>query len=300
MNIATIITCFNRKNQTLSCLKNLYASLDSYNANTKEEKLSLSMFMTDDGCTDGTSDAVRENFYDKDIVILKGNGNLFWAGGMRVAWNAAINSNKAFDFYLLLNDDTDFIENTFSELLATHQYSIEKYGKAGLYSGITSAKNDFNRITYGGDIWTNKFLAKSIRLSPAGVPQKCDITNANILLVSNDVVNSIGIFSDKYIHGIADNDYSIKANKAGFPVLVTANICGRCDYDHESNEEVFEKISKMSLKERKEYYKHPLHSNKDYLTFIKENSPIRYPIVVVGRFLNTYFPSLYYWVSKIR
>lgn len=197
MKIAVILTCFNRKKQTISCLEQLYKSVEKFNNNSKDE-IALSVFLTDDGCTDGTSDAIREKFTDRDITILKGNGNLFWAGGMRLAWNSAIKSGKDWDFYLLLNDDTDLLDGTWDELMGAHQYSLANYGKGGVYSGITSAKSDHNKMTYGGDVWVNRLLAKSQRLKPTGTPQRCDMTNANILLVSNEVVKKIGIFSEAY------------------------------------------------------------------------------------------------------
>lgn len=299
MKIAVILTCFNRKKQTISCLEQLYKSVEEYNRNNKEY-IELSVFLTDDGCTDGTSDAIRENFTDKDITILKGNGNLFWAGGMRLAWKNAIRTGNKWDFYLLLNDDTDLMDCTWNELMNAHQYSLANYGKGGVYSGITSAKSDHGKMTYGGNIWINKLLAKSQRLKPTGTPQRCDMTNANILLVSNEVVTKIGIFSEAYTHGIADYDYSIRANKNGFPVLVTANFCGRCENDHKSKDDIIKTVCAMSLKERKRYFKHPLHSNKDYLTFIKQHSAFRYPLVAFGRFLNVYFPNLYYRISHNR
>ena len=299
MKIAVILTCFNRKKQTISCLEQLYSSVEKYN-NTNKEEIVLSVFLTDDGCTDGTSDAIRDKFADKDITILKGNGNLFWAGGMRLAWRAALANEKEWDFYLLLNDDTDLLDCTWDELMGAHQYCLATYGNSGIYSGITSAKRDHGKMTYGGDVWVNKLLAKSQRLKPTGTPQRCDMTNANILLVSNDVVKKIGIFSEAYTHGIADYDYSIRANKNGFPVLVTANFCGRCENDHKPQNDVEKAIKAMSLKERKAYFRHPLHSNSDYLAFIKANAPLRYPIVWFGRFLNTYFPKMYYSLSKNR
>ena len=299
MKIAVILTCFNRKKQTISCLEQLYKSVEKYNSDSRE-KIDLSVFLTDDGCTDGTGEAIEEKFAGRDVTILKGNGNLFWAGGMRMAWRAALEKEGDWDFYLLLNDDTDFLDCTWDELMSAHQYSLVNYGKGGVYSGITSAKSDHNKMTYGGDVWVNKLLAKSKRLTPTGTPQKCDMTNANILLVSNEVVNKIGIFSEAYTHGIADYDYSIRANKNGFPVLVTANFCGRCENDHKPQGDVVKSIKSMSLKERKAYFRHPLHSNGDYLSFVKANAPLRYPIVWFGRFLNTYFPKLYYSLSKNR
>ena len=116
MKIAALITCFNRKDKTLSCLTSLYHALDTYNEKS-EDKIELSVYLTDDGCTDGTADAVRNNFADKKITILQGDGNLYWAGGMRFAWKEALKKHSEWDFYLLLNDDVDLVDILFNELL---------------------------------------------------------------------------------------------------------------------------------------------------------------------------------------
>lgn len=302
MKIAVLLTCFNRKDKTISCLTSLYHSLDVYNENidNTENKIELSVYLTDDGCTDGTAESVRNNFADKKITILQGNGNLYWAGGMRFAWKEALKKHDIWDFYFLLNDDTDLLDNLFEELSITHKYCINKYKKAGIYSGITSSKSDFNKMTYGGDVWKNKFLGTSVRLKPIGQPQLCDITNANILLISRNVVDTIGIFWEGYTHGRADNDYSNTARKNNIPVLLTANFCGRCDNDHKSIKEIEQLIIKMSLSERRKYFSSPIHSSKDYLEYIKRNMPIRYPMVFLGRMLNVYFPKLYYKINRLR
>lgn len=299
MKIAVLLTCFNRKDKTLSCLSSLYQALNVYNDNN-ENKIELSLFLTDDGCTDGTGDAVRNNFSEKDITILQGTGNLFWAGGMRFAWKEALKRHNEWDFYLLLNDDTDLLENLFEELLNTHKYCLDNYKQDGVYSGITSSKTNHEKMTYGGDVWKNKFLGTSVRLKPNGKPQLCDITNANILLVSKEVVDKIGIFWDGYIHSHADNDYSAKARKNNIPVLITANFCGRCDNDHKNSKELAESIIKMSISERIKYFSSPLHSSKDYLKLISRITLMRYPLVLLGRILNLFFPKLYYKISGIR
>lgn len=299
MKIAVLLTCFNRKDKTLSCLTSLYQALDVYN-DSVDDKIELYVYLTDDGCTDGTGDAVRNNFSDKNITILKGTGDLYWAGGMRFAWNEALKKHNEWDFYLLLNDDTDLLDNLFEELLDTHKYSLDNYKQAGVYSGITSSKTNHEKMTYGGDVWKNKFLGTSTRLEPIGKPQICDITNANILLVTKEVVDKIGIFWNGYTHGRADNDYSNTARKKGMPVLITANFCGRCDNDHESIKEVADIVKKMSLSERKNYFSHPIRSNTDYLKYIRRNMPFRYPMVCLGRMLNVYLPKVYYKLNGIR
>jgi len=52
MEIAVLITVFNRKEKTLSCLKSLF--------NQKlDKKITLKVFLTDDNSSDGTADAVK-------------------------------------------------------------------------------------------------------------------------------------------------------------------------------------------------------------------------------------------------
>ena len=230
MKIATIITCHNRKDKTLLCVNNLYRAFDAYN--DFNEKISMTLYVTDDGCIDGTIDSIQKEFAGREINIIRGNGQLFWAGGMRVAWKEALKRSDNYDFFLLLNDDTNVFENCFDELFNANDYSIREYNKMGIYSGITCFVSNPNRISYGGSVWVNRLLAKSKMLEPCGKPQLCDMTNANILLVSKDVVNEIGILYEGYSHAIADYDYSINARKRGIPVLVTAGICGKCDDDH--------------------------------------------------------------------
>ena len=59
IKIATIITCFNRKNKTTSCLAHLFEATNNYNIQHSQSPIELAIFLTDDGCTDGTADAVK-------------------------------------------------------------------------------------------------------------------------------------------------------------------------------------------------------------------------------------------------
>lgn len=297
MKIAVIYTCFNRKEKTLSSLKGLFLSQKLYNQDV-ENKIELEVFLTDDGCTDGTSNAIKTAYPDKAIQILQGSGQLYWAGGMRFAWKEAMKRHKEWDFYLLLNDDTILLPDCFKQLIEAHEYAIKHYGKSGIYSGICCDVENKTETTYGGDVWENRLTARSRRLAPIGTPQVCDMTNANILLVSKKIVDKIGIFYEGYQHASADYDYSIQVKKNGFPVMVTSGYCGVCSFDHDSQSDLAEKIKRMTLQERKVYFRHPLHSNDDYMMFIKRNAPFRYPMVLLGRFLNTYFPRWYYMIMR--
>ncbi len=300
MKIAVVLTCFNRCEKTLMCLRSLYRSLECYNKSHSETPMALTIYLTDDGCTDCTVKAVKQEFANRSIIILQGTGDLYWNGGMRLAWNEAVKSREDYEFYLLLNDDVVLLENVLDDLLNVHTHSLRLYGKAGLYSGITSSKLDMSQITYGGNVWTNRFLGLSRRILPSMQPQSCDFVNANVLLVHRTVVDEIGIFYSGYKHGCADYDFSIQAKKHKFPVFVTSGVCGLCDYDHRSQAEIKNMVLKMTLTERKRYFAHPLHSNRDYLLYVWRNIPLRYPMVYFGRLLNVYVPSLYYKLDFVR
>lgn len=293
MTIAILYTCFNRKDKTISSLRGLFSAVEYYNK-FSEAPIHPSIFLTDDGCTDGTSEAIVLMYPDKDITIIKGSGSLFWAGGMIAAWQEAMSKDTQWDYYLLLNDDTIMFQSCIQELMNTHLFCKRHYNRVGIYSGLTCATSNLNSITYGGRIITNSFLGTSMQVKKTGMPQMIDLTNANILMVPNSIVEEIGILYSGYRHGNADFDYSMQARKRGIPVLVTENVCGMCDCDHKSGQELKEHLLSMSIKERKEYFSSPLHSSKDYLLFIKRNFPLKYPLSWLFRKLHERFPNIYY------
>lgn len=292
--IAVILTCYNRKAKTLACLDKLF------HAQEVQGDVELTVFLTDDGCTDGTADAVRTSFPEKDIHILQGNGQLYWAGGMRLAWKAAMELSGEWDFYLLLNDDTFVMDSVFPELLLTHDFSLRTFGQAGIYSGITCDPHDPQRITYGGGVYADSTRTRIREMEPSGKPQLVERTNANILLVSPVVVKKVGIFHEGYIHSGADIDYGITVRKAGLPAWVTAHVCGTCQFDHTSDADVCRALMKMSLKERMAYLRNPLHRERDYLVLVRRHNPGKYPVTWLLRKLRLFAPSLYMMVNKAR
>lgn len=297
MDIAVLLTCHNRRAKTENCLRSLKDALAAYN-NEAKEKVCVEIFLTDDGCTDGTAEAARGVFPDdKMLHILKGDGNLYWAGGMRFCWREAMKRHSEWDYYLLLNDDAELMQNVLTELFYAEQFAEEHYRKKGLVSGITCSKLNTKEITYGGEVRTNRFLARLKRLTPNGEPQLCDLTNANILLVPAMIVDDIGIFYEKYRHGKADYDYSVMARRAGYPVVLTANPCAYCERDHWDGNERAKKVISMSLEERKSYFANPVHSMSDHIMYVRRTSPIRLPMVWIGRMLNLYCPKFYYHIK---
>lgn len=105
-SIAVLLTVFNRKEKTLQCLGNLYKQLPI-------QGYSVDIYLTNDGCTDGTPEAIAQKFPEVEIIHSK--GNLFWNRGMYTAWKEAT-KRKEYDYYLWLNDDTFIYPDSISRL----------------------------------------------------------------------------------------------------------------------------------------------------------------------------------------
>lgn len=299
IEVSILLTCYNRKKKTLEALSTLFEALDYYNEGC-DNQISYSVFLTDDGCTDGTSEAVLTSFAAKVINIIRSDGNAFWAGGMRLAWRNAIETNSKSDFFILINDDTCFKRECIIDLFKTHKYALDKYGIGGIYTGFVSEFNNENKILYGAKRYDNGFFSKAISMIPTGNPQECELVNANILMVSANVVQKIGILDEAFIHAAADLDYGIRSKNAGFPVLTTSGVCGYGEFDHDNSDVECEKVMKMTLEERRDFLQFPtVKQYHDSLVFFRRYDKIKWVICGVSYYLNLYFPYVYYkWYKK--
>ena len=302
IKIAILMTCHNRKEKTLQCVSTLCDALARYHVSASDGNIDAKLFLTDDGCTDGTAEAVGRECHTRNLqrTIVKGDGNLYWAGGMRLAWMMALKDEQSWNYYLLLNDDTLLQPDAFSMLFNAQRYCLDTYGCEGIVSGITSAIGDSSTMTYGGEVFVNKFTCRRRLLTPIGKPQLCDWAHANILFVPHQVVETQGILYKDYVHGQADLDYSYKARQRGIPVVVTAQICGTCNFDHPDVAAISKLLCAMTFSERRNYLKHPLHSDADYLLMTRRCMPQKYPLTWLFRKIHLYLPHFYYWLHKKR
>lgn len=211
ISVAVLLTVFNRKEKTIECLRRLYKQ-------TPLQCCKVDVFLTDDGCTDGTSEAVIKEF--PYVNIIKGNGNLFWNRGMYVAWEEAAKFD--YDFYLWLNDDTFVYDNMLTSLL---EASENKNNKAIIIGPTRSSVN--KKTTYGGRLKNGSIP------TPNGHLTKVDYFNGNIVLIPRSVYKELGNLDYYFTHSKGDFDYGLRANKAGIELYQVGCYLGECEL-HES------------------------------------------------------------------
>ena len=267
------MTCHNRRDKTLQCLTSLQEGWEK-----AVSGLFVSIFLTDDGCTDGTADAIREHGFHFPVHILQGSGDLFWNGGMINSWKAAL-AEGGYDGYLWLNDDTYALPEFWDDLVKADAFSLETYGKRGIYVGSTKDAGT-GAFTYGGFNYVSKLTLLDQFVIPDGVSfQPCQAAHGNITYVSQEVVDRMGIFCEKYWHGGTDHDYTYLAYKACFPLLVLPHYSAVCQNDH------LGKNGKKSPYNRKKRF-------HNILLFNRRCFPWRVPFVLLSETLKILFPKL--------
>ncbi len=184
----------------------------------------MSVCLTDDGSTDGTSETVSAEF--PGTRILRGNGALYWNGGMRKAMTDAMALHP--DYYLWLNDDVCLVPDAVERMIQTSQSERRAGCVEPIIAGST-VNPETGKTSYGGYVRRNRFRPLQFSLvEPGSVPLRCDTMNANCVLLPAEVVAHIGNLDAAFVHGLGDWDYGLRATRAGYEILVSPGFVGHC------------------------------------------------------------------------
>jgi GT2 family glycosyltransferase len=287
--IAVLMTCHNRKDTTIACLERLMSQKNTNNVKMK-------VYLVDDGSTDGTSNAVKKHF--PDTIVLNGDGNLFWCGGMRLAFDAAL--KEKYDYYLWLNDDSMLFKNAVQTMIETSRYGQTKLGKTCIIVG-SMQDSQTNKRTYGGSKkgrWWNPLAFEPIE--PSDNPEDCDVFNGNCVLIPDIIARTIGNLNTEFTHGLGDYEYGIRAKKNGFHSLIAAGFIGTCSRNTLKNTC---KDNDLSIRERIDQLSNlkVIPPADEYMKFIKINGGILWPFYWFKTLIRKIFPWL--WViirSKVK
>ena len=212
-SVAVIMTCHNRRDVTIACLERLY-----------QQEGDFEVYLVDDGSSDGTSDTVRQKF--SQVKLYPGDGNLFWAGGMRMAFGKALQEN--YDYYVWLNDDTLLYPNALSKLLNIHLDLIERGYPDSIVVGSTQDPVT-GKPTYGGAVKSKRWYSNKLEfLPPTQELQECDTMYGNFTLIPASVAAKVGNIDSAFIHALGDLDYGLRARQLGCSVWAAPGYIGTC------------------------------------------------------------------------
>lgn len=269
------MTVFNRKAHTLQCLKNIEGQAIHANKDVKVE-----IFLTNDGCTDGTPEAVKELF--PHVNIIEGDGSLFWNRGMYAAWQEAAKGD--YDFYLWLNDDTHLKNDSIERLL---ECSERKKNEAVIIGSCCSSSNE-DEITYGGHYKDGKLI------TDVSSEKQCVIFHGNIVLIPRFIFEKIGFNDRHYRHAMGDYDYSLMVQRKGLKSFVAKGVFGVCDL-HTSKPKWCD--SKVKLTERWKAFHKPGGNGSNPFEFFyykkKNYGIIPACVTFISNYIHVLFPRFW-------
>lgn len=210
--VVVLMTTFNRCDNTKNCILSL---------TEKNPELDMRFVVTDDKSQDGTEDMLLQLGEKIKIHLIKGNGSLFWTGGMYKSLEYALVHSKEFDYALLVNDDVEFYDNAIENL----KRRLEK-SNAKIIVGATEDAD--GNMSYGGVKKLSRFFAKFGLVEPSEEIRYCDTFNCNCVLMSSEIFGLLGNLDNKYIHSMGDFDYGLMATKKGFKIVSSDSFVGRC------------------------------------------------------------------------
>ena len=208
--IYIVIPVFNRREETLRCLASLQVQTYS----------KFVVIVVDDGSTDGVGDAVRSEF--PDSIVLRGDGTLWWAGGTNLGVDYVLARCQPDDLVLTLNNDlvvrSDYLDKLFT--------AFQAFSPSTIVGSITVDGAQPNRVFFCGvrKSWLTGRNRPSTKESQDGLAYySSDWLPGRGTLIPVSTFAKIGTFDARvFPQYFADADFSIRAAKAGYRLIVAA------------------------------------------------------------------------------
>lgn len=278
--IFIVIPVFNRKEFTRNCLRSL----------NNQTYTNYKTIVVDDGSTDGTAEMIINEF--PEVHIIRGDGNLWWAGATNAGINYVLDETNAknTDFILTLNNDLEVPENYLEIMRKTA--SVYKDSILGSVSiDILNPKS----LSFCGVSW-NEFTgryyskAKDYNYTYKDLIDRQQIIDSDILpgrgtLIPINLFKTIGVYdSINFPQYAADEDFSLRARRNGWRSLIPTSTYVMCHINETG-------IDSENVQFNFKYYKHLFFSIKSPL-----NLKIRYRWAIK----NTRLKLIYFMIECAR
>lgn len=217
MQISVVIVSYNTSNLTLKCIESIKKH---FLAHTKE------IIVVDNHSFDDTCKMIKKQH--KDVKLIENKENLGFSKSVNIGVRVA-----SADFIAVLNSDTEFFDDSYSELfkiadsklgIACPQYLFPDMSWQRSFGDVPSVSSAFKDLF--GITWLKEFMSKknfsidsAKKKSPRNVPY-CDGAG---FLVNKRNFETIGGFDEKFFFYSEEADFAVRARKANLNVLFVPN-----------------------------------------------------------------------------
>lgn len=207
--VAVIILNWNGLNYTRECIKHLERSSFS----------DIDIIVLDNGSTNNEADRLNQEFGD-GASIHRSDTNLGFAGGNNYVVNSILQNNQ-YDYYLLLNQDTE-IDKFCIERLVHYMDSHP----AVAVTGPRVLETDNKTIQSQGadiDLRTGKIISRQQLREASTVTtetESVDCIVGNCFMTRAAVVKKIGLFDEMYFAYYEEADWCVRARAEKYSCVV--------------------------------------------------------------------------------
>ncbi|WP_298487924.1 glycosyltransferase family 2 protein [uncultured Maribacter sp.] len=202
--IYIVIPVFNRWHFTKICLQQL----------EKQSYIDFKTIIIDDGSSDETSEELTKNH--PDIIVLKGDGSLWWTGGINLGIAYALKQGAT--YIVTLNNDTIPAHDYVEQLLKASKIEPKALiGSTGTDANTKEINFCGERVKWISDSAVS--LKDSLTKDQQFGLHEVSYFPGRGLLIPKIVFDTIGLFDrETFPHYMADYDFTLRARKAGFKV----------------------------------------------------------------------------------
>jgi GT2 family glycosyltransferase len=198
-----IIPCFNRKAITLGCLRRLTDTGAS---------AGFRVLVVDDASTDGTAEAVAQEF--PEVEVLHGGGELYWTGAIELGMRHAVSQGASCCVWL--NDDLIVVDGAIGSIV---ELAMRESAMVTAQGVIRLANSE---LWYFWILLKQQYGLKQLEPTRGSLePVAVDTCRGNMVAIPRAVIEKIG-YPDGYNipHLAGDSDYGLRATAAGIPCLL--------------------------------------------------------------------------------
>lgn len=280
ISVAVIMTCHNRRETTIRSLRSLLSEPCS--------SIDLRVFLVDDGSEDGTADAISLEF--PDVNLIRGDGTLYWAGGMRLAWERS-RADGTHDYCLWLNDDVALDPGALKGAIELAEATQKRAGTLSAFVGGLRDP-DSGKLNYGGVRRASRWRALYFELvAPTTSPEPADTCNGNFLLVPEGIVNVVGGIDPAFTHALGDYDYGFRVSLARFQVLALPGSVGVCSRNPVPDRERILALSVLGRWKRMTGPK--LYPLCDWYHYTSRHTGVMWPVFFIRPYVEVLFPRFF-------
>lgn len=224
IRVAIVAPVHNRRELTLQCLRSL--------SRVERTGLEISIFIVDDGCTDGTRNAIEQNF--PDVNVVHGTGDLWYTAGTNLGIHAALKHDP--DYVLCINDDS-----IFDEACIKHLVDRASRTPRSVVGGLLLLWNTPHRVFQVAPIWKTAkggwqhWYQQTIWTIPQ-TSWEVEMIVGNCVLYPVAVFKEAGFLRPQVSAQYGDAEFTTRLRKLGWRLVIEprARVFCQPNYEHVS------------------------------------------------------------------